>query len=52
MQADVILKEPPSMGAPPRGGTRRGGRGYRPPPLVRLWLQPNHFWLFLIVWSS
>ena len=33
MQADVILKEPHPHG----GGTRRGGRGYHPPPLVRPW---------------
>ena len=35
MQADVILKEPPPW-VPPlslsEGGTRRGGRGERPPP--------------------
>ena len=32
MQADVILKEPRPMSAPPhREGTRRGGRGLVPP---------------------
>ena len=35
MQADVILKEPPPMGAPPQGGTRRRGPGLTAPPLVR-----------------
>ena len=37
-EEDVILKDPPPMSPPLRGGTSRGGRGLAPPrtPLVHI----------------